>query len=397
MSIVPFEAAEPFFTAQDGCSFPMDQVRRPLTAKDVTPSDEGLQQLAALGSWNEVVAVAQGLETHYTGLPERFMRYHLVRVTALLKLNRIDTAKQLIDNLGDVNNDPRFINVATRNNIVPFSLRFLRAVVPQYAKQHSLAQGRLYELLTICEQQQKRTDIPADEVQRWGQRILRVKRALVCNHFELQQFPASLALLKEIAESSQEHGQRLILLQEVGCLALRCGNASLAKEMFGRVDQYAPSNAQEATVEFLALRSFLSDLNRAFIFTFYGKYGEAAAVFSRLMMFPPEGDPRRTVPEQLFVHAANSFVVCHPYACSGGETDKHCIANAVKRFEECVRRNPKLMLAIDASVFNVSTLYNLAGDDAPSKLDLMATVTEVFRCDREAIPGPLHQKTPFTG
>jgi hypothetical protein len=305
-----------------------------LVVNDVTPDDAGLRLLASAGRWAAAAALAERLEGDHleqrTMYPtEASLKYTLVRVQSYIKLQMFDRVKQVFDTLGNFN-DSRFCAAAgsvvgpassyfsvrevdsSRKSIVPFSLWFLHAQVPMlcHAQQTALqdSQQRLYELLARCELQVSSSSQPAGSTTPshpgaattaapaggslvlWRQRARRVRRALVGNHFELEQFSSALVLQRDIADTETNELQHLVAVQMLGCMCLRSGNSTLATEVFRSIERMQVDDEAydaETNASLASTKEVMVAMNHALLLSFHGYFGEACATLRNIMSGVP--------------------------------------------------------------------------------------------------------------
>jgi hypothetical protein len=312
--VLPSPLTTSFFGGS--AAVPVEALCRPLTVNDVPPTEEGLRVLAAAGRWNAVAALAERLEGQrldaVTMYPtESSLRCSLVRVQAYLKLQMFERAKGVFDTLGNFS-DSRFCAQATpdrtavgdvgsptpppgamllknssRRSVVPFSLWFLQAQMPMLCGQLVESQTKLYELLDRCEASQKTSATwGAGERMLWRQRTRRVRRALVANHFELEQFGPAFAMQRDLADTETNELQHLLAMQTLGCMCLRSGNSALATEVFRTIERMQVDDESydaETNATLASAKEVMVALNHALLLSFHGYFNEACATLRNVM------------------------------------------------------------------------------------------------------------------
>ncbi|ESL08056.1 hypothetical protein TRSC58_04249 [Trypanosoma rangeli SC58] len=407
-------------------SVPATSVREDLGLQDVPHSDEGLRRLAADANWSAVLLLAEQLVAEVDAdTPQEIaakLRYTLVQVTAYFSMQRYAAAKKLVDALGDLNSD-RFTDPATNESVVPFSLRFIGALLPSYCGTPMETQRRLYALLGEC---QKHAGGAASAV--WGTRLKRVQRALVVSHYQAEQYAEAMRLSEAMISAERyddEEGadfgvlQQMLQLQRFATLCLRCGNPFLAEDVFRAI---AGLNTVDETDDVRQFHRFLLMVNRALWLTFNDKADEAAHIFREVARGTSEfcrglstaTQPTTVVPtvssqqltgataglaavraqsalcrkafHQLWVDAATSHVTCIPYEATRSKNPTTVMTGIIDTLEGYLRENPVELLHCDAFLGNSARFYTLEGGAPQKKMELLADMLEVFCFERGCIP-----------
>lgn len=306
-------------------SVPTGAICPALTVSDVPADDEGLRILSAAGRWTAVAALAERLEgqrlqpsTMYH--TEASLRYTLVRVQAYMALQMFDRAKHLFDTLGNLSDSRFSVDCSSapppvvvqagsssyqggsapsfaakgRLSIVPFSLWFLHAQLPMLVSGQLMeSQTRLYELLQRCESAGA-ASASGGERSMWRQRARRIRRALVANHFELEQFGPALTLQRDIADTETNELQHLLAMQMLGCMCLRSGNSTLATEVFRAIERMQVDDEAydaETNNHLASTKEVMVALNHALLLSFHGYFAEACATLRNIMSGVPVAVP----------------------------------------------------------------------------------------------------------
>lgn len=390
---------------------PQNELRRRINEKDVSQDDFGLQQLAEEGSWLAVLALAEKLEREQIDAEtksknvEKSLRYVLVKVTAYVKMGEHDKGLQVIERLGDLHKG-HYLAKNTGRTVAPFSLLFLHAILPAYASAAArfpeLALSRLNDLCTYCERYEKEPGQSAKEVLAWRNRIKRCHRALVSVYFDLRQYSHAVQTMRALIDVETNEAREMVLLQQFGCFCLRCGNVFMAMEAFRQLDTFAIDADQHDELTFSSLKALketMSLMNRAFLKVSAGKFAEARELFEAVVLDKArktERTPSRieeiqwidAMQDKLAHCAHGSMFVCHPFvATPNNDADrKYTVVATLQQIEGYVKKYPKQALALDATVYNVSLLYNLEGDEGRNKVALLHHMVECFRCSQDAAP-----------
>lgn len=349
--------------------------------------------------------------------------YVLVQVTAYFKMQRVGAAKKLLDTLGDLEGEG-FLYPGTKENFAPFSLRFLAALMPVFLGVPMDAQRRLYGLLDECVR--KRVLSKSTEAALWLHREGRVRRALIFIHYTLGQYAVCIQHFNKLIAATDEtnerlsagkgHGsslvtgsqrvQRVLVLQQLACLCLHCGALLLSQRAFQQIEEISEEAA--GTSREACVMSHIKRMNEAFLLAFYGRFGEAAARFREISAsvnsdvksgantsesVANEQDDRDALSQktlfdvvltQVLANAQTCEAACMPY-CQEGSDPHTAIADLITRTESHLKENPQMLASSDAFIAGLVRLYTLAGDRKP-KMDLLASVLEVFRCDAASLP-----------
>jgi hypothetical protein len=124
----------------------------------------------------------------------------------------------------------------------------------------------------------------------WRQRARRVRRALVGNHFELEQFSSAMVLQRDIADTETNELQHLVAVQMLGCMCLRSGNSTLATEVFRSIERMQVDDEAydaETNASLASTKEVMVAMNHALLLSFHGYFGEACATLRNIMSGVP--------------------------------------------------------------------------------------------------------------
>ncbi|RNF11650.1 uncharacterized protein Tco025E_06584 [Trypanosoma conorhini] len=399
---------------------PLTSAREDLGLEDVPHNDEGLRRLAADANWSAVLLLAEQLAAETPHEVSAKLRYTLVQVTAHFSMQRYAAAKKLVDALGDLNSD-RFIDPATNESVVPFSLRFISALLPSYCGTAMETQRRLYVLLDECQSHAGVAASPA-----WEARLKRVQRALVVSHYQAEQYAEAIRLSEAMISAERYDDeeradfrvlQQMLQLQQLATLCLHCGNTLLAEDVFRAIEGLSTADETDDVQQF---HRFLLMLNRALWLTFNNKADEAAHIFREVARGTSEfcrdlgtaGTCPAAVPtvslstsataglaaaraqsalcqkafHRLWVDAATSHVACIPYEATRNKSPTTLMAGIIGTLEGYLRQNPVELLHCDAFLSNSVRFYTLEGGAQQKKMGLLTDMLEVFRYERGCLP-----------
>ncbi|EPY35956.1 hypothetical protein STCU_00827 [Strigomonas culicis] len=380
--------------------------REPMDTSSVPQDDEGLRLLAANGEWTAVLSLADKLEDQVASCNASevaHLPYVLVRITAYFKLQRIGDAASLVRLLGDVEGGKAYVDAATKENMAPFSLRYIVALMPYYLNESSKAIGNMCALLHKCDTGRTAATTPSQQ-HVWTSRWRRVLRAMIALYFAEGQLDTCIRLFDRLIHSydvdvaSQEAGAatarvvQVMYLQQYACFCLQCGRAALAKDLFRQLEaQTAPAAGGRPSL----LHTAHVEMDRAFVHIFDGEFPAAAALLERQAVYlkeavraAPDGDSAEAlVLQRLWTQAQMAHLTALPYTAeAGGAHDPLTMMDTIiGTMERYVRENAAALLQLDSFVEEAVRLYTLAGDPEPHMARL-ANLLEVFRCERSCIP-----------
>ncbi|KAG8344127.1 hypothetical protein ERJ75_000252700 [Trypanosoma vivax] len=394
----------------------------------VAANESGLRALAADGDWSGVGRLAERLIAGLTDdSPANLatkLRYTLVQVTAFIHLRRYSAAKEVVDALGDLKGDC-YVDPMNGESLVPFSIFFIRALLPSYLGAEAVSQQCLYALLEECRERAK-----AALTSVWSARVDRVLRALVVSHYRCEQYGRAIRMLGELVASAwgNEAGKfseftalrHLLCLQQFATLCLQSGNILLARNALRAVESFKVSGCSVSVQKF---HEYLIALNKGIWLAFNDHSEDATHVFGEVargarehfyqlnstpgvaantvtdpQTFPdaPEcgggrdaqmcGRLCRLALMQLHVDAATSHVTCMPYRVSEGKMGNVAVGSVIELAETYLRQEPVALLSSDTFLANSVRLYTLESVAQQEKLCTLADLLEVFRCDRQSAP-----------
>ena len=406
---------------------PSNAVRMKLKMADVPQDDEGLKQLASCECWLAVLQLAEKLEQNFInqdskerGNNEKALKYTVVRITAFVKMSDYERAEQLLQRIGSVLKEPW--NAAGKL-VLPFSMLFLNAVIPGMRGQVTVSQSRLYDLLALCDAQVLRCSTAltatASTVE-WRQRCRRVRRALVTTHFEQGDWNLAIKLMSDLAEGEVSEVRHILSLQQVGLLCLRTGNSQHAEEVFRSIAQnlddddddegIESSNSgwkkKETLADVKETKRFVVLMNKAFLSVFQGKFTEAVLLLRGISDAPAACLSSVGVQAVSLQRRCSKamLLACSPYyaqqqgAGGGGVAHGNTFTSGIvvdasnslqgtlNKADDMIRSNPREMLCLDATCYNMLLLSTLNGDDATVKMTGINALQEHFRCGKESIP-----------
>jgi hypothetical protein len=287
--------------------------RRALALGEVAESNDGLKALAAGGNWAAVqnlsAKLAQRQIDRSTGKRdiEPYLQYALVQLTALCKTEQYAAANEVLDRLGDLDG-AAYVDAAGRC-LVPFSLRYLHAALPNYVGKADIGYQRLLILLervtkerTALQSHVGTNDLldasprslsgemsrsiidsgtaatlamsSAELERRVNHRWRRVVRGLAVNAIERGDHALGLDFIRRLADTATTAIESMFLLQQVGCAALRCGDFAAALIAF-KAGSAELADDEDKTEEMEELTMAVTQMNTALVDVFCGRFNEA--------------------------------------------------------------------------------------------------------------------------
>jgi len=425
--------------------------RKVLGIADVPASTDGLRALAASGNWSAVQNLSAKL-AHQSRDPqtgrretEPYLQLALVQVTALVQKEQYAEALECIERVGDM--DGAAYNDTRGRSLVPFSLRFLHAAVPQYVGKADTAAQRLTSLLARVEKEQAalaqlpsdQPGVDADDVtrlcvdggapatramtvielqQRSEHRRRRITRAMAVLALERGDVELGLYYLRQLADSATTVVDTVFLLQQVGCAALRSGDFNAAQSAFDAVKQELASLQDDecATEDEEEVVEAAVTINTALVDTFCGRFNEAVKRLHELAApalsaapESPKGGPAAGVPPgsmlaaemlrqnneskrtgrlpallTMQLLAANTFIVLHQYVTG---SERCTIPNSVASFEGLLRRYPVEASRMLPTVMNLRRIYEWHTTSGQhQRRSMLEAVVDAYTVERDALP-----------
>ncbi|KAL2925079.1 Trafficking protein particle complex subunit 12 [Bienertia sinuspersici] len=307
---------------------------------DETISDEAksLHELAITGSWKtilEKVSTARSLSL--LRYPHEHLVYLAFNAVALSKLRRYSEALDDIESsLEDLNSScyryESYPHVYPNKcgSMIPFSLRWLHALLPSFLNRRSESVDRLYLLLNFV---RSRIDEGFNR-EVWIRRESFVVSTIISQHSSQKEFVVCFDLINEMLRKDVDN---LILLSKLGYVQLQFGDLDGAKSSFQRVEDVAKKNGDEGlSVEVLNLMG----RNKALIFMVAKDYVSAIRQYDECI----ERDESDVV-------SINNKALCLMYLRD--------LSDSIKVLENSLERVPTVALN-ETLVVNLCSMYELA-------------------------------------
>ncbi|KAL6220056.1 hypothetical protein ACLB2K_007814 [Fragaria x ananassa] len=295
-----------------------------------------LQDLATRGSWRSILdkvtrARAQSLLTK----PHDHLVYFTYNVLALTKLRRFTDAAAEIDSLEDLSS-LRYkyegypdVYPGRVGSMVPFSLRWMYALIPMKLGRRQDGLDRLYLLLDFVRRKVKeKIEIGSDDV--WRRREMFVMNGIIGVHLNHKELAACLSLIKELLNRDYTDP---VLVSKLGYIQMQMGDLEGAKRSFN------VAQGMVEKVEGSEMRNLVSR-NKALVYMVGKDYVSAVREYEECI----ERDGSDVV-------AINNKALCLMYLRD--------LSDSIKVLESALERVPTVALN-ETLVVNLCSMYELA-------------------------------------
>ncbi|KAL9462029.1 hypothetical protein AB3S75_000094 [Citrus x aurantiifolia] len=314
---------------------------------DLVPDLASLQDLATRGSWRTIIdnvsrARSQSLLTQ----PHHHLTYLAYNTLALMKLRRFDEAQQELDSLEDFNSSgyqydtyPHIYPNRT-GSMVPFSLRWLYAVLPIKLSNRQVGLDRFYELLDFVREKlaRKLAEKLEESVKSWKKREIFVLNCLIGYHLSSKEYNVCFDLMNE--SIGRGNGLDPILVSKLGFIQMQVGDLEGAKKSFNRVEEMLNEGKfEDGLLSEVEFRNLVSR-NKALIYLVGKDYVSAVREYEECI----ERDYNDIV-------AINNKALCLMYLRD--------LSDSIKVLENALERVPTVALN-ETLVVNLCSMYELA-------------------------------------
>ncbi|KAF4370545.1 hypothetical protein CsatB_023765 [Cannabis sativa] len=314
---------------------------------DLSHELASLQDLALRGSWRSVLdKVGRARTLSLLQKPHDHLTYLSFNVLALMKLRRFSEASTELDTVEDLdgshNRYESYPNVYPNRSgsMVPFSLRWLHAIVPAKLGRRQDGLDRLYVLLDFV-----RTKVSEKENAEglsvsatvWKKREFFVTNSIVGLHLSNKEFSVCLRLIKDLLKRD---GSDPILFSKLGYIQMQIGDLEGAKNSFNQVEglmkEIEKSNGSLSEIQF----KNLVNRNKALVYLVGKDYVSAVREYDECI----ERDHTDVV-------AVNNKALCLMYLRD--------LSDSIKVLENALERVPTVALN-ETLVVNLCSMYELA-------------------------------------
>ncbi|PON65290.1 N-terminal acetyltransferase A, auxiliary subunit [Parasponia andersonii] len=307
-----------------------------------------LQDLALRGSWRSVLdKVGRARALSLLQKPHDHLTYLSYNVLALMKLRRFAEASAELDSLEDLDGSQyryeSYPNVYLNRtgSMVPFSLRWLRAIVPAKLGRRQDGLDRLYGLLgfvrTKVEEKENAGDLGVS-VSAWRKREFFVTNSIIGLHLSNKEFPVCLSLIKELFK--RDGSSDPVLISKLGYIQMQIGDLEGAKSSFNRVEGLMKEGEKSCgSLSEIQFRN-LVNRNKALVYLVGKDYVSAVREYDECI----ERDHTDVV-------AVNNKALCLMYLRD--------LSDSIKVLENALERVPTVALN-ETLVVNLCSMYELA-------------------------------------
>lgn len=349
---------------------------------DSVPLDEsGLRELLARQCWRAALEfTARFLTAHGQGVGQKGQRalhthktlqVWFSRIALLFKLQMFSTAEVELEAFGNFNQPDLFYEFypatypGRKGSMVPFSLRILRAELPQYMGRPRDALDSLYELQKTCAQVLKNLrgnkmedggqgDItPANRmaaIELWIAREVRVLYSIGNCFLGMKDYNLAVAVFESIIEKDSSNSFHL--LSGMGRIYLQLGDLDAAQSYFKKVESKASGDPK-------SLSSVV--MNKGFMALSSGSFDEAHRHFTAATKL----DPHNSV-------AVNNVAVCLLFLGK--------LKEALALLEKIIWKDPTTNLQ-EGLLFNLCTIYELESSYSLQKKQKLLELVSKHRGD----------------
>ncbi|GAV90361.1 TPR_11 domain-containing protein [Cephalotus follicularis] len=302
-----------------------------------------LLELAQRGSWRSILdKVTRARSLSLLSKPHDHLTYLSFYVFSLTKLRRFADAASELDSLQDLDSHrylyesyPQFYPNRT-GSLIPFSLRWLHALIPSKLGNRLEGLDRLYSLLDFVRQRIKSKNNVSFNV--WRKREVFLVNCIIGQHLAAKEFVVCLDLFNELI--NRDDSLDPVLLSKLGYLQMQIGDFDGAKSSFSRIE----SMLKEGRIDSVSFsESELNNLvnrNRALVFLVGKDYVSAVREYDECI----ERDHEDVV-------AINNKAICLMYLRD--------LSDSIKVLENSLERVPTVALN-ETLVVNLCSMYELA-------------------------------------
>ncbi|KAL5556393.1 hypothetical protein UlMin_038629 [Ulmus minor] len=317
------------------------------TLNDLSHELASLQELAIRGSWRSVIdKVGRARALSLLQKPHDHLTYLSYNVLALMKLRRFADASTELETLEDLDSShyryESFPNVYPNRSgsMVPFSLRWLHAVIPVKLGNRQDGLDRLYVLLDYVRTKVKDKENVEDLSVSWGfwkKREVFVTNSIIGIHLNSKEFSVCLSLIKDLLKGNDSDP---ILLSKLGYIQMQIGDLDGAKNSFNRIEglmkEGIKSNGLLSEIQW----KNLVNRNKALVYLVGKDYVSAVGEYELCI----ERDNTDFV-------ALNNKALCLMYLRD--------LSDSIKVLENALERVPTVALN-ETLVVNLCSMYELA-------------------------------------
>lgn len=322
----------------------------PLTSQfrslnDLAPELSSLQDLATRGSWRSILdKVARARALTLLQKPHDHLTYLSYNVLALVKMRRFAEALAELDSLEDLDSSQyRYESYPSvypnrTGSMVPFSLRWLHALIPIKMGERQDGLDRFYELLDFVQSKVKDKELKNLDasVKLWKKREVFVINCIIGHHLSNKEFGVCLTLINNLL--SQDFSDPA-LISKLGYIQMHVGDIEGAKRSFNRIEEMVKEGKSSGSLSEVEIKN-LVNRNKALVFLVGKDYLSAVREYEECI----ERDNSDVV-------AINNKALCLMYLRD--------LADSIKVLENALERVPTVALN-ETVIVNLCSMYELA-------------------------------------
>uniref|UniRef100_A0A1J3FM25 Trafficking protein particle complex subunit 12 n=1 Tax=Noccaea caerulescens TaxID=107243 RepID=A0A1J3FM25_NOCCA len=304
-----------------------------------------LHELSTRGSWQAILEkISQARALFLLTKPHEHLTYLTYQVMALAKLRRSDEAAHELNSLHDFDGTHyRYesfpeIYPNRKGSMVPFSLRWLYALIPTKLGNRQEGLDRLYTLLDFVRDRikEKESQNLDRSVELWKKRETFVMSCLLGFHLGHKEFGISLELMKELLNRDPSDP---VLISKLGSVQMQFGDIEGAKATFNRVEKMLNEGKGNALLNETQFKNLVGR-NKALVHVVAKDYVAAVREYEECI----ERDNSDAI-------AVNNKALCLMYLRD--------LLDAIKVMENALERVPTAALN-ERLVGNLCSMYELA-------------------------------------
>ncbi|XP_022133008.1 trafficking protein particle complex subunit 12 [Momordica charantia] len=304
-----------------------------------------LQDHASRGSWRSITdKVSRARSLSLLQKPHDHLTYLSFNVLALVKLRRFVEALAELDSLEDLDSSQyRYESYPSvypnrTGSMVPFSLRWLHALLPIKMGERQEGLDRFYELLDFVQSklEDKETKRLDASVNLWKKREVFVTNCIIGYHLSNKEFSVCLSLIDNLL--SRDFSDPA-LISKLGYIQMHVGDIDGAKRSFNRIEEMVKEGKSSGSLSEVEIKN-LVNRNKALVFMVGKDYLSAVREYEECI----ERDHTDVV-------AINNKALCLMYLRD--------LADSIKVLENALERVPTVALN-ETVIVNLCSMYELA-------------------------------------
>ncbi|KAK7305980.1 hypothetical protein VNO77_43894 [Canavalia gladiata] len=320
------------------------QTQHPLSNEvdDLCHDMSSLQDLANRGAWRSIIdKVSRARALSLLQKPHDHLTYLAFNALAFTKLRRFNEASAELDSLEDLDSSHYRYETYPKiypnrvGSMVPFSLRWLHALIPIKLGQRQQGMDRFYHLLDFVREKikDKEENNLSVSLGMWRKREVFVVNCIIGHHLSQKEFGVCLSLMNDLLSRDSSD---LLLISQLGYVQLQIGDLEGAKVSFSKVEGEGKNNGSLSEVEF----KNLVNRNKALVYLVGKDYVSAVREYEECI----ERDHSDIV-------AVNNKALCLMYLRD--------LSDSIKVLENALERVPTVALN-ETLVVNLCSMYELA-------------------------------------